>query len=161
MVESRFVPGDLKPGDHLLYSRKGFVAWVIKKKTVSPFTHIEIYIGDGKTIAARAKGVHRYDLDLKDLSYVLRPIGSYDIYKMLNWFKAEADGQGYDYIGLYLSFWAQMWGRKNKKMFCSELALRADRSVDFEPFTPDFDADACHPGDFWKSSKFVHYKVRA
>ncbi len=160
MVVSKSGLGELKPGDHLLYERQGFAAWVIKKKTVSPFTHIEIFIGNGKTIGARNDGVHRYDLDLTNCTTVLRPAGHYDLDAALTWFDAEAEGQGYDWIGLYLSFWAQTWGRQNDKMFCSELALRFDRAAGFEPFTPAFDADACAPGDFPKSGKFVRLAVK-
>ncbi len=146
----------LLPGDLLLYSSNGPMGRMIKLKTSSKVTHSEIYIGGLKTIASRdGKGVDTYDFETKNLAMVLRPTAPVDVPAMIAWHDANAKGQGYDWVGLFMGFVARRWGRENKKMWCSEHSTRAYRNGGgFFPFRREVDADSIHPGDFFKSAMF-------
>lgn len=133
----------LRPGDVLLY--RGL--WAIRIKTWSDVGHCEVYIGDGHTITAKSGGVKVYPFEVPDLAYVYRPIGAFDLAAARAWFDAEANGQGYDYLGLFLSFYAVKQGRDNRKMFCSEVSTRFLEAGGVCPFG-ESDADAIAPAEF-------------
>jgi uncharacterized protein YycO len=136
----------LKPGDMILYSSNGIFGKLIKFKTSSNSTHVAVYAGAGMIReSVEGEGVQKVALRLKNLYKVRRPKQPYDNLKAEAWFKT-VDGQKYDYIGLFWSFYARKWGRENKKMWCSEYFTRDARMGGIEPFTPNADADQIHPG---------------
>lgn len=140
----------LKAGDCLLYWEKGLVDWLISVKTGGWCAHIEIYDGNGMSVASRnGIGVNRYALRLGGLIAVRRPKTCFDWQGGEKWFGGAARGQGYDFKGLLCFYLAVKQGSPNK-MFCSEFALRRYRHSSFQPFNPDQDADRTSPFDFWK-----------
>ena len=141
---------ELRPGDVLLYDGKGFLAWAIKTKTWSDVSHAEIYLGNDVTATAKLSlGVNCYAFTKENLKYVYRPKCKFDLDSALDWFmKPEIQSQGYDTVGLLLSFYARLQGRANNKMFCSEVCTRVLRYGGIEPFSPEIDADAVAPSNF-------------
>lgn len=136
----------LRPGDLLFYSSNGLFGKAIKLKTSSNVTHVATYAGNGKVHECiEGVGVHSAPIRLRDLVLIRRPQTPYDAKAALAWF-LSVNGQGYDYLGLFWSFFARKWGRTNKKMWCSEFCTRDARVAGVEPFDPDTDADAIHPG---------------
>jgi hypothetical protein len=133
----------LRPGDLLLYRRKGFWCWVIKVKTWSEIIHVETYLGDGIAHAAReCSGVGRFPIEFDGLVAVRRPITPFDLTKAQPYLN-NVNGQGYDYFGLLRFF---TYGKQNTtKQFCSEDATRLARHAGVEPFTPETDADLVSP----------------
>jgi hypothetical protein len=144
----------LRPGDTLLYYERSLVDWIIGVKTSGRVGHIEIYTGEGMSVASRnGIGVNRYALRLDGLVAVRRPFPHVNLTAAENWFERSARGQGYDFLGL-LSFWLAVKRGSPDRMFCSEFALRFYRKAFFQPFNPDQDADRTSPFDFWKCGTF-------
>lgn len=155
-LRREFLLSLLLPGDLLLFRSKGLMGRGIQLKTSSKVTHCEIYIGSARTIASRdGIGVDTYDFTDKNLVMILRPKAQIDMPAMLHWHVTEAKGQGYDWVGLFMGFFARKWGRENNKMFCSEHCTRAYRRGNIEPFRDGIDADSIHPGDLFKSAAFT------
>lgn len=138
---------ELKPGDVLAYYSKTPIGLIIRVKTWHKITHVETYIGDGKTIAARIRGgVDIYPLDLEGVVGVYRPIPPFDLRAAMDWFNAKAKGQSYDWLGIF-GFVFQNAGALTKQ-FCSELCTRFSRAGGVEPFQPKEDADKVAPFQF-------------
>lgn len=144
----------LQPGDMLVYSGHSLFSWLIKKKTYSDYTHIALYVGEGKQREFREfKGAQEVPLRIENLVMIRRPKGSWNKEKsQVFWDSIKT--QGYDYVGLFFSFIAVMRGASSQKMWCSEYYARDHRiSVDGEPlFSEVTDADRVAPGDCVKSS---------
>lgn len=155
----------LEVGDALLYygqspvvspqRRADFVDWSIAVKTGYWLSHIEIYDGEGMSVASRnGIGVNRYPLRLDGLVLVRRPVGIIDRETAEKWFQREARGQKYDFKGL-LCFWLAVRQGSHAKMFCSEFALRWYRKAQIQPLNPDVDADRTAPCEFYKTANFA------
>lgn len=153
-----FNPSMLRPGDAILYRPSDLLGWIIAIKTWTRLSHVEIYCGEGKSLASRGnktvncsgeevRGVSLYPLRLADLACVLRPNQPFVFEKGLNWFWSEADGQGYDVLGL-LCFTLAVHQGAPDKMFCSEFATRFFRQCDFKVFSESEDADHISPAQF-------------
>jgi len=141
----------LQPGDCLLYGGCGLISTAIKIKTWSPVSHVEIFVGVDRVVAARSGGSHFYPFDPKNLKEVWRPKEDVDTLASMRWFVKEAEGQRYDIWGLFRFF---TLGKQSKdKQFCSELATRFYRRGGFEPFNKLTDADLVSPGMFRTSAK--------
>lgn len=153
------VRASLRPGDVLLYSGKGLFSTLIKIKTWSRISHVEVYDGYGQSVASRdGQGVGRYGLRSEDLVAIMRPRtftgrGNFNVLKARAWF-ATVDGQAYDWLGLLAFLGTRFQGGHNDKMFCSEFATRFLRAGGFDPFN-GYDADGIAPGEFLKSSAFT------
>lgn len=64
----------LQPGDVLLYRPVGIYGLVIWAKTWHPIAHVEVYVGDGRSVASRdGLGTGVYPLRLSELAVVCRP----------------------------------------------------------------------------------------
>lgn len=140
----------LSPGDLLLYDGGGFIGWAIRVKTWSPVNHVEVYIGDLRAVSARASGSRVFDLDTREPYAVWRPTEPVDITAAMAWFRDKAEGQRYDWFGLFRFF--RLGKQSTDHQFCSELATRFYRAGGFEPFAPGYDADAVAPGTFLAAS---------
>ena len=139
-----------QPGDILLFNRTSPFNWIIRVKTWSRYTHVEVHDGQGTTFAARnGQGCGEYLQDLEGLALVLRPpVGAFDRIAARKWFYGQhIYRQGYDWVGLLNFMYARAAGRRNGKMFCSEFATRYLRSGGFGVF-PRTDADTVAPCDF-------------
>lgn len=144
----------LRPGDVLLYSGTGLFSALIRIKTWSRFSHVEVYDCVGHAVASRdGIGVGLYPFRHRDLAMVLRPREPFALEGARAWFRS-VNGQGYDWLGLTCFFIARWQGRDNCRMFCSEFACRYLRAGGLEPFHQDYDADAVSPGMFAASPAF-------
>lgn len=159
---AEFLP-PLQPGDVLLFNRSGTFNWIIRVKTWSRFSHVEVATGSKRVFASRnGEGVGFYGTDLRGLAVVLRPTVPFDVTAAERWAKQQrVVGQGYDWLGLLNFTYARVASRENNKMFCSEAATRFLRNGGLDPF-PDADADTISPRDFsicplfvpvWKSAE--------
>jgi len=146
---------ELLAGDCLLYHGNSLFDGIIYLKTWSSVCHVEVYRGEGISVAARnGVGVNYYPLRIKGLAHVLRPKESFDKAMANAWFYSSARGQGYDWMGLLVFYLAVKRGSKDK-MFCSEFATRYYRAGGFDPFNPDYDADRVAPAQFLQSPSFT------
>lgn len=149
-------PAPLKPGDCLLYAPQGLYGWAIAIKTWHAISHVEIYRGRGRSLAARDRiGVGEFDLRLGALAHVLRPAAPFDFARALETFYRVYAGQGYDWLGLLRFAWRAkvVPDRFDNKQFCSEFATRFYRAGGLDPF-PREDADAIAPFQFLLSPVF-------
>lgn len=162
----------LRAGDCLLYRGSGAWSWLIRWKTWSDYSHVEIYLGQDQTITSRGKtGVRVYPFTDEHLVKVLRPVCvDIDLTPALSWARdGDADGpaalgQKYDYWGL-LRFYT--WGKQSvTKQFCSEICTRFYRRcrvrfhahaswMPFLPFGGQYDADLVSPGMYDSSPAFT------
>jgi hypothetical protein len=150
----------LNPGDLLLYAGTGLWAAAIRVKTWSDYSHVETYIGEGRTAGSRERvGVDTFTLMPDRLRLVLRPRRPFRLAAALAWHHTVL-GQGYDYVGLMNFYIAAFRGQENGRMFCSEHATRFARHGGIEPFTRQTDADCIAPGELAKSAAYeVVYRV--
>lgn len=149
---------DLRHGDHLLYGRSGSIFdWIVSVKTWSKAVHIEIYAGDGMSMASRNKlGVNLYGFRREQLICVLRPklLGASTIFERgFRWFSEIARGQKYDWMGLLCFTLAVRQGSPDR-MFCSEFANNFDRVCGLGAFASDWPGDMTAPGNFLMSPAF-------
>lgn len=80
----------LLPGDVLLYKAKGLYGRIIAIKTWHPIGHVEVYIGNGFSVASRdGKGTGTYPLRLSELDTVCRPLVPFDVLRAMTWFQAQ------------------------------------------------------------------------
>lgn len=146
----------LLPGDVLLFNRSSTFNWIIRVKTWSRFSHVEVVTGPTRTFASRnGEGVGFYNVDERGLALVLRPTVPFDVDAAIKWARdTNVVGQGYDWLGLLNFTYARLASRENNKMFCSEAATRFLRRGGLDPF-PYNDADTISPRDFSVCPLFV------
>lgn len=142
----------LQPGDCLLYAPKGIFGAIIKFKNWHEVAHVEVYVGDGRSVASRdGIGVGLYPWRDAQLAYILRPELPLDWYAFWKWFMT-VNGQKYDWLGLLRFTWFRsIPAGKNDKMFCSEFVARAYRALGAKVFADGEDADAIAPFQFLTS----------
>lgn len=146
----------LVPGDLIAYAGTGFFAWVIRTKTWSSCTHVEVYAGHGRSWASRdGQGVGLYPVRLSEVCTVRRPrLGDVPLdTNAMHDFADRCKGQRYDWLGL-LRFYT-LGKQSDDKQFCSEYATRLYRAGGFEPFYKDTDADLVSPGMFLTVGAFT------
>lgn len=140
----------VQPGDCLLYTPSSIFGALISVKTWHAISHVEVYVGDGQSVASRdGQGVNLYPVRTAQLGYVLRPTSPVDLIQALRWF-AKVKGQGYDWLGLLRFSWRSEYIPAKltaNKQFCSEFATRFYRQGGLDPF-PREDADAVAPFEF-------------
>jgi hypothetical protein len=151
------IEAQLRPGDVLLYHRKGIFGWIIHRKTWHEIAHVEVYIGEGQSVASRDRlGTGRYPLRLEQLEIVCRPKPEYpfDVKAALRWFAAQPD-QGYGYLDL-AAFVGLPWDGKG--IVCSPFATLFLRAGGLEPFNYE-PARLIAPFQFETSNVFDIYEV--
>jgi hypothetical protein len=156
----------IEPGDALLYGGRGPFSWLIRVRTFSMFTHVEIAIGNGRAISSRdGEGVGNFPLRVDGLAAILTPLLPVDVNGVIRWY-AENRGKPYDWIQL-LTFARGGRGQEEKPSdadayFCSEACREAYQPPYgmFEPFAPDVASKAVWPGAFWYSPMFGRKWVR-
>jgi uncharacterized protein YycO len=146
---------DLRAGDCLLYKPSDFYGWLIAIKTWHAISHVEVYIGAGRSVGAKQSGVNEYPVRL-DIETLLRPSAPFDVKAAMATFDRKYRGQKYDYLGLIRFAWRAkvVPERFDNAQFCSELATRVYRAGGLDPFNGE-DADAIAPFQFLLSDKFV------
>lgn len=151
---------NLIPGDHLLYNIDklwpdpgGYLQdLVIRVKTWSSVAHIEVYDGNGMSLAARADGVNRYAFRPDGLEIVRRPM-HWDHAKAQAYFETVR-GQKYDWKGLMCFTLAVKQGAPDRK-FCSEVARNLGRAAGSQAFDRDWSGDKTAPGNFLMVGDFA------
>ena len=146
---------ELQPGDVLLYKGKGVWMLWTRWKTWSKVGHVEVYVGNGRTITASpSKGVNYHPLRLSEeegLRYVLRSKATIDVGAGLAWFEANVRGQRYDLLGLVKAFYLNRDGAEDK-MWCSEIVGEFLRACRAYPFADDLHADSLAPAQFLQTN---------
>lgn len=141
----------LQAGDVLLYRPSTLFGQIIKIKTWSRVSHVEVYIGKDQSVGSREKsGVRVYPLRTDHLGFVLRSKQVLDQDSAMLWFFAKAQGQSYDFFGLLIFALAVSQGSP-KKQFCSEFATRFLRHGGVDVVANHWDADKVAPGNFLMS----------
>lgn len=153
-------PNELQPGDCILYRpqplSRGFIGWLFGRliaiKTWNNISHVEIYVGDGMSVAARdGVGVNRFVTRWHGMARVLRPACSVFMPDAMTWF-GGVRGQKYDWKGLLCFTLAVKQGSRDR-MFCSEFATRFYRAGHIQVFG-QYDADHVAPAQFLMSDDF-------
>jgi hypothetical protein len=171
------IPGDLRPGDILLYGDNKLSNEVVKWKEGDPDTdHVEIYVGSNLTVASRnGIGVNTYQFQQSGLVHVRRPLSfitpdalgrqaiSFDLKAAMEWFE-QVKGAPYGWGDIKDNAgFAEMPEDAltnpailvKTGMDCSHFAslfLRAGGSYQFDP---SFDARKITPRDFKLSIESV------
>lgn len=155
------LPADLQPGDTLVYGR---VSWhdlfdtITCVKTWSKACHVEVYSGNGMSIASRnGKGVNIYPFRPAQLIAVRRPKSAFDWNKGYAWFRNTAQGQKYDWLGLLCFTLAVKQGSPNK-MFCSEFWKNFFQQCGCDVMAPEWPADMTAPAQCLQTPALVTIK---
>lgn len=139
----------LRPGDCLLYRPHGIIGWVIAIKTWHLVAHVEVYEGDGFSLASRdGIGCNRYRLRTAELCRVLRPTGRIDMASGVAWFEKVARGQKYDFAALARFLWPGGTDTDRDRQICSSFAARFYRAAGYPLFAATEDADRIAPFQF-------------
>ena len=139
------VPPPLQTGDILLYGDASLLSWLIRTRTWSDVSHVEVYAGDGKSMAARTDGVGMYQLRLAGLRRVLRPVAPFDFNAGLSWFFKNADGKAYGWMDMW-----RFYGRnvETKGWICSEFTDYFFQAAGLPLFNTDYPEGAVCPRDY-------------
>ncbi len=143
--------GFLQPGDCLLYGSAGtFIDWCIQTKTGGVHTHVEIWEGNGNSVASRnGIGVNRYPFRAAQLITVRRPLQPFDQQLATKYF-LSVFGEGYDWIGLS-SFWGIVTEDMPHRLFCSSFATAYYRNGNIDIFNKFVDQVKISPWDLNKT----------
>lgn len=138
-------PRQLVRGDTLGYFTRDPLDYAIALKTWTFISHVEVYDGDGMSVASRnGIGVNRYPFRSSGLCVVRRPKVAINYETADAWFESEARGQKYDWKGL-LCFTLAVRQGSRRKMFCSEFWLRWYRHAQLELLDRNWDSDRTPP----------------
>ena len=153
----------LLPGDTLLYSHKGFFDTAVRFMTRSRFTHVEgvvsLTLAGAITIAGSRNGIgpNLYPFD-PTVQKILRPKGSVNMTKAIDWFNVNARGKGYGYFDLVKFLPNLVWlvpkRLQDKGMICSTFWDEFLKAGGFDAFANDFDPGEVTPRDFDESAAF-------
>lgn len=144
---------ELLPGDCLHYRPHDLFGYITAIKTWCWTVHVEIYRGDGMSVASRnGLGVDIYPTRLNGLCAITRPkFEPLDLAAADKWFEDTAKGQKYDWLAL-LAFWITAIHGSRKRMFCSEFAVRWYRKAGHHAVNPRWDADHTAPAQLLQSA---------
>lgn len=141
----------LQPGDVLLYRRQSLWSWLIRLKTFSPVSHVELYAGEGQAFASRdGEGVGTYPVREDGVWAILRPSVPLTPFEWdaLARVHAHYVGAKYDWWGL-LGFFQSSHGRDDAaKAFCSEHIARVFKLAGRPLFGFAWPSDKVSPGMF-------------
>ena len=144
-------PDDLRGGDILLYKPSDLVGVLIAIKTWTWLSHVECYLGGGRSLAARIQGVNVYTERVdKYLVAVRRPkVQPFDLGKA--WAAvAPMIGQPYQVAGFW-EFFDPFMHRYHASRICSSVATQWLRGGGCEPFNPEFDDADASPAQLWQT----------
>jgi hypothetical protein len=127
-------PIPLIPGDILTYSPSDLSGRLIALKTWHNVSHVETYIGDGKSIASRfPEGIGTYDIRLEHLRGIFRPQWNWDRENVLHWHNPRI-GEPYDWVTLFTFLGFRERNPYDKGMICSEHAAWSALASGGRPF---------------------------
>ena len=143
------LPDDLLPGDVLLYSHTSLMSWLIRIKTWSQISHVEVYWGAGKAAASRdGHGVNIYPFDAT-VAVVLRPKVAFNKEQADAWLQGEI-GKPYGWLDLLRFITIKVPDEHG--YICSQFADLLERAGGVLAFSYKFDAGAVAPGEFLESA---------
>lgn len=158
----------LKPGDYLLYGAHDFTGWLTGLKTFSPAVHVEVYAGNGQSVASRnGLGVDMYDFRPGQLIAVLRPNQPFDFAAAMAWFNQpyRADvvegvrGRPYGWLDLLRFF--NICVKNSPGWICSQFGTLLGNAGAFNPFAKQYASGTIDPGDYFVSPCFDWVWVEA
>lgn len=127
--------------------------WLTKVKTGWDVGHIEVYAGQGNSVAARWSGVDIYPVREDDsLCVLLEPDSKIDIEAGMRWFYSHAQGKKYDLWG-QMAFW-RIGGGSADRMWCSEFAAEFLKACRFWAFNSLCPSEKIAPAQFLQTGKF-------
>lgn len=130
----------LRPGDCILYSPTDVFDWAVALKTWTCVSHVEVFIGDGYSVASRnGQGVGKYPVRLEGVAAIRRPGPVFSLDAAMNWFYALGK-QKYGWRTL-LTFMMLNNNPIEGHMICSEFVAgfyRAGGNPLFAPDWPDY-----------------------
>ena len=144
----------LEPGDILLYGDSswitpgGWLSRLIRFRTWSDVSHVEIYAGGNISMASRGAGVDLYPFRPDGLRYILRPRESYSWENGFAWFQSIR-GTKYGALDLFRFYGINL---PTKGLICSQFADLFFLHSDLELFNINYPSGAVCPGDFCKVS---------
>jgi len=135
---------ELQPGDILLYGG-GLIGWLIELRTWSDVSHVEIYIGNGRSLASRAHGPREYPMNIMGLRRVIRPVAPFVLSGGLAWFEDIASRLPYGYFDLARFYLINV---PTRGLICSEFADLFFRKCLLPLFNPKYPEGAVCPRDY-------------
>ena len=147
---------ELKPGDILLYGGTDLVSCLIQFRTWSDISHVEVYVGPGRSVASRnGIGVGVYPLRIKGLRRVIRPFGEFDFDAAMRWFNT-VDGTPYGWADLLRFYLINI---PTKGLICSEFVDLFFRNAKLPLFNTNYPEGAICPGDYEKISDVLAEQI--
>jgi hypothetical protein len=150
----------LRAGDCLFYGGWDIENLVVGLKTWSRATHIEVFVGNGFSMASRpGTGCHIYPLRKQGIRYILRPAGKLDLENGMAFFHSNMEGLAYGYTDLTQFLPALDWcfkklGFKVHGIICSQAGDEFYRACAFRAFNTNYPAGMVVPRDFLVSPVF-------
>lgn len=150
-------PIALEPGDVLLYAAKGIFGRVIALKTWHPIAHVELFVGNGMSVASRdGIGTGTYPLRTVDLVMVCRPKVPLDLDRALAIFAARPH-RPYGWLDLL-----QFVGLNidTPGIVCSPFGTEVLRDAGLDPFNGE-PCEKIAPFEFMVSPVFTNLPYRS
>lgn len=137
-------PGDLQAGDILLYHGQTLFNRITDLKTGGLTDHVEVYHGNGLSVAARPEGFNVYDLQTEGLAKVRRPTAPFIRIYADTWLQ-PLRGIPYDTPGLFQFFNVDA---SNNGLICSVGAALYEKMGHVLLFADDYPLVKISPRDF-------------
>jgi hypothetical protein len=126
---------------------------VIASKTWMNISHVETYVGDGMSVAARWDGVNMYPVrEDETLCVLLEPDAPFNLQKAMVWFYSHAQGMRYDLWGMRI-FFRLLQKTNPHRMWCSEFCAEFYRAGGYDPFNPHVPSDRISPAQFLQTGR--------
>ncbi|HTB86013.1 MAG TPA: hypothetical protein VK742_20375 [Candidatus Sulfotelmatobacter sp.] len=147
---------ELLPGDILLYGGNDLVSRLIQFRTWSDVSHIEIYVGGGRSVASRnGIGVNEYPLRIAGLRRAYRPKTDFwldaNFDKAMAWFQT-VKGTPYGWADLARFYLIDI---PTRGLICSEFGDLFFRNGGLPLFNTNYPEGAVCPGDNEKVSSLL------
>lgn len=159
-------PIPLLNSDVLLYSKSDLFGWLTALKTWSPACHVELYEGEGMSLASRnGIGVNRYPFREAQLAAILRPVAPLDSAAIKAWFEVPFNkltgegvrGRPYGWLDLLRFYNIKI---ATNGWICSQFVAKAVKVGGLKAFANQYNEGTIDPGDFFVSPSFHWVWVR-
>lgn len=145
-------PIDLEVGDVLFYSPSDLIGVLIAIKTWTWLSHVEVYHGSDRVVAARRSGVDLYPVRLSNLVAIRRPLGSSKFSREGAW-KAVFPLIGKDYEESSFESFLNPWCIHRKvSRICSSIVTSYLRGGGVGCFNPDVPENKIAPAQLWQTN---------
>jgi cell wall-associated NlpC family hydrolase len=134
----------LQRGDILLYGDGSILSRLIKFRTWSDVSHVEVYAGSGQSLASRSDGPGVYDCRHDGLMRVIRPIMPFDWEAGWKYFQS-VDKLPYGWLDLFRFYGIDV---PTKGLICSELVDYFFQAMGLPFFNTDYPEGAVCPRDY-------------